>query len=185
MVTIILLTTALSWSAQQLPDSTYLRLVGDLPDAATFSYDIIGRGERINIYTQLREVAVERCDLTFEVRTERIVQGARSRTAPGLWSSSVLIPMNAIDTEALTVRTANPPLNGRYDPPPWTLRVVMERTSDARIMSGRSANSRKAQARQIELSLRDYETALRVAGWLKDAAQRCETWSTAPLEPIR
>jgi hypothetical protein len=185
MGTVILLVTALSWTAQQPPDSTYLRLVADLPVAATFSYDILGTTERINVYTQLRDVEVERCALSFEIRTEQISQGARTRFAPRLWSSAVLIPLNAIDTSALSVRAAHPPRNGRYDPQPWSLRIAMKRDGDARIMSGRTMGSRKTQSRQIDLSIRDYETALRVTEWLRDAANRCETWSTAPLEPIR
>jgi hypothetical protein len=33
--------------------------------------------------------------------------------------------------------------------------------------------------------MKDYETALVVAEWLRDGANRCETWQTTPRKPIR
>lgn len=157
----------------ELPDSTYLALVTDLPDMGSFAYDIVSRNRVVNVYTEMRNVLVTGCTLSFEVW--RYFRG-----------TTVAIPLDAIDPKSLNLRVQHPPRGAyRLDPQPWSLHVAIKRDAKARIMVGTTETRHKAATYDVDVDIENHIAALQVADWLRDAGNRCASWKTGPLKPIR
>jgi hypothetical protein len=168
----------------EFADSTYLRLVLDLPMVGTLSYDVVNRNSVINMYSEVREVEIEGCTLSFQVWSQHVARSGQPLLG-NFFQGTFAIPLNALDPKSMTIRAAHPRGGGRYEPLPWFLHLAVRRDSKARILVGSLERRHQSPTRTIDLTLKDYETADVVKGWLMDAANRCETWSTAPLKPIR
>jgi hypothetical protein len=164
--------------ALPLPDSTYLRLVLDLPWLGTFSYSILSRQSTVNVYTRIRDAEVNRCTLSFQIHAEQTAQGAQARPQY-FFASTVVIPLDAIDSKSLTIRVQHPQGNSWYEPQRWSLRVVLRPDTKSRIKVSSIESNRRVASRTFDLVVKDYETAELVREWLRDGANRCESWNTA------
>jgi hypothetical protein len=178
MTTILLLAAALS------PDSTYLRLTLDFATVGSFTYDIVSPGRMINIHSEIRNVDIKECVLSFEVHAEHIAQGSQANLN-NFYESTYAIPMDHIDAKSSTIRGMTPRSPARYVPQPWVLRVAMKPDSKAKIMMGQLRGGAMRGTRNFDLILQDFQTAAMVKRWLVDAGNRCKTWETAPMKPIR
>ena len=173
-------------SAQQpgdFADSTYLRLVLDLPVLGTFSYDVVTRDRVVNVFSEIREADVEGCVLSLQIWTQQIGQGAR--LPQNFFATTIAIPLDGIDPKSLTVSAAHPQMNARYEPQPWFLHIGTRSDSRSRITVVNVERGTRRRTRSIDLSIKDHEAGMLVKGWLTDAANRCASWKTAPLKPIR
>ena len=156
-------------------DSTYLRLVLDLPVASAFSYEVLGSTSRAGVFYQIRHVEVERCTLSFEILQQ----------TPRHWISTFDVPLKALDPKSLSIGVAHPPRNARLEPQPWLLRLAVRPDSEARIVTGTLERPDHRTTRRIDLMFKDFQTAASLKAWLLDAANRCDTWHTAPMKAIR
>ena len=183
----VLLLTALSTASQNrpLPDSTYLHLVGDLPALATFSYSTYSANRRTDVHRRMRNVDVTGCMLKFEIWVQQVTEGAQQSQLPrNFYESTYAIPLNAIDPERTNIRMAHARIGARYDSPPSVLEIRVKQDAKP-VVVGTLEQRDRGRARTIEMLFADDEAAALVKGWLHDAAARCETWDTTPLQPIR
>jgi hypothetical protein len=175
-------------SAQQpgdFADSTFLRLVLDLPVLGTFSYDVVTRDRVLNVYSEIREADIEGCVLSVQIRTQQIGQGAQARLPQNFFGTTIAIPLDGIDPKSLTIQAAHPLLNSRYEPQPWFLHIGLRADSKSRITVGNLERGTTRRTRSIDLGLKNHDAGTLVKSWLSDAVNRCGTWKTAPLKPVR
>lgn len=175
-------------SAQQpgdLPDSTYLRLVLDLPVVGTFSYDVVTRDRVVSVYSEIREAEVTECVLSFQIWTQQIGQGVQARLPQNFFATTITLPLDGIDPKSMTVGATHPQVNSRYEPQPWFLHIRLRADSKSRITVRNIERGTRRGTRSIDLGVKDHATGMLVKGWLSDAGNRCASWTTAPLKPVR
>lgn len=168
-----------------IADSTYLRLVLDLPVLGTFSYDVVTRDRVVNVYSEIREADVKECVLSFQISTQQLGHGVQARLPQNFFATTVAIPLDGIDPKSLTIQAAHPQLNARYEPQPWFLHIRTRGDSRFRITLVNVERGTRRRTRSIDLGIKSHEAGMVVKGWLSDAANRCASWKTAPLKPIR
>ena len=179
LLLLLSLTSAGVTHAQQpheLPDSTYLKLTLDLPVLGTFSYDVVSAGGLRNVHGEVRNVAVERCTLSFEIWMQQL---------PRHWVATYAIPLRALDARSMSIRAAHAPRNTKYEPQPWLLRLAVRSDSESRILTGTRESPHQRPTRRVDLTVKDYETGTLIKAWLLDGANRCETWNTTPIKAVR
>lgn len=167
-----------------LPDSTYLHLTMDLPILATLTYEtstpVRSAARRVQFSHVLNRVDVIRCDLMLVRTTQRLAERSQN-----FQSVVVTMPLKALDFERVRVHAETPRDGGNVQPQPWVVAGYIQKSLDARIVTVDRTNNHKTRTTNWSILVRDQDAARQLAGWLKDAAARCDSWRTAPIKPIR
>jgi hypothetical protein len=169
---------------QALPDSTYLALTLELPIVATFQSTATtesGRNARrsLRVY-RLSAVEVRGCELQWRRLTLSDASGS-TRTARQL--VDLTVPLREVDWTTMRVG----PSTGadRYDPEIYQVSAYATKRSSQPFGVTDVESRFRTRSSSFVIHVREAESAHRLARLLKDAAQRCDTWNTAPLRPIR
>jgi hypothetical protein len=191
MLLLVLLSSALEAQQtpvkeQPLPDSTYLRLTLELPGAASFAVARMQmqRTSQFSLYVHQRvtHLDIQNCVLQWRY-TRQMEDGRRlgNRTY-----AQVTVPLKEVDLERVEARPAMAPVGYRADIDHWEIVFYSARRNTRPFVQRNleGADFRRAE-RNISLELIGQENARQFADLLVDAAQRCDSWNTAPLKPIR
>jgi hypothetical protein len=165
----------------ELPDSAYLILTLDFLNAGTLSFDEVplrGSGRRSTIQHAVTSVDVIGCDLVWRRTTHYYypdMQRGASRTV-----HEFVVPLKAIDTATVEVRSAFGRSGTRLDPRPFEI-IGFSRDRSQRPFTITNVERHITRgAHMFGLTVRDADSAERLARVLLDAARRCDTWITRP-----
>ena len=170
---------------QALPDSTYLWLTLELPDVATFAVrrTIPQRGgEAVQIIQQhLMSLSLVQCSLRW--RHSRRTDDGRRVSLLIYYETSV--PLKQVDVKHVEARLAHRAGESLPDPEHYQVLLFAANRDTRPFLIKNLDNGMQRRERMIGLEVYGQENARRVAQLLADAAQRCDSWNTAPLRPIR
>jgi hypothetical protein len=95
------------------------------------------------------------------------------------------VPLKEIDLRHLEARPAD--LSAAYlpDPEHWQVMLFSAKRSARPFVVKNLDNGMQRPERMLAIEVYGQENARLVAALLSDAAQRCDSWNTAPLRPIR
>lgn len=164
-----------------LPDSTFLALTLELPAAGTFYVtrhtmrrvsSIRHDNVQVRDFFYLDRVDLAGCRMTYYHRTG----GAR------VDATKIDIPLKQIDLESIALRQL---AGATADIPPWEIHVKAADRSERPFAFSRRGYAAVRSSNNFSIPIVDRDRAIRFADLLKDAATRCETWNTSPIQPVR
>lgn len=170
---------------QAMPDSTYLRLTMELPEFGSFVVrrtQPVRGGERVQLIQQ-HIMSFELIGCVMQWRYSRRVDDGRRLGRPMYFQISV--PLKEIDLRHLEARPTNLTGNSVPDPQHWQVMLFSAKRSARPFVVKNLDHAMQRGERMLSIEVYGQENARLVATLLADAAQRCDSWNTAPLRPIR
>jgi hypothetical protein len=170
---------------QAMPDSTYLWLTMELPDVATFAVRRVlamRGGEGVQIIQQhLMSLSLVQCSLRW--RHSRRTDDGRRISRVIYYETSV--PLKELDLKHVEARPAIRAGESMPDAEHYEVMMFSSNRKTRPFLVKNLDNGMQRHERMIGLEVYGQQNARRVADLLADAAQRCDSWNTAPLRPIR
>jgi hypothetical protein len=172
-------------SVQALPDSTYLRLTMEMPEFGSFVVRRTQpvRGGEIVQLVQQHIMSLEVVGCVMQWRYSRRVDDGRRLGRLMYFHSSV--PLKEIDLRNLEARPVDLTGGSVPDPQHWQIMLFSANRKARPFVVKNLDNGMQRPERMLSIEVYGQENARLMATLLSDAAQRCDSWNTAPLRPIR
>jgi hypothetical protein len=172
-------------AALALPDSTYLRLTMELPRFGSFVLrrtQTVRGGENVQLIQQ-HIMSFELTGCVMQWRHSRRVDDGRRLGR--LVYYHTFVPLKEIDLRHLEARPADTGGATVPDPEHWQVMLFSAKRNSRPFVVKNLDNGMHRPSRMLGIEVYGQQNARLVATLLSDAAQRCDSWNTSPLRPIR